>query len=42
MHLFDSRKCEGGKERRKEERESFFELVELDKGYKGVTVVKKD
>jgi hypothetical protein len=39
MHLFDTRKCEEGKERRKEERES--ELVELDKGYKGVTVVKR-
>jgi hypothetical protein len=41
MHLFDSRKCEEGKERRKEERESIFELVELDKGYKGGTVVKR-
>jgi hypothetical protein len=29
------------KEGRKKERESFFELVELDKGYKGVTVVKR-
>jgi hypothetical protein len=29
------------KEGRKEEKESFFELVELDKGYEGVTVVKR-
>jgi hypothetical protein len=45
MHLFDSRTCEEGKERRKEEKpekESFFELVELDKGYEGVTVVKRN
>jgi hypothetical protein len=41
MHLFDSIKCKEGKERRKEKWESFFELVELDKGYEGVTVVKR-
>jgi hypothetical protein len=45
MHLFYSRKCEEGKERRKEERESLFELfelVEFDKGYEGITVVKRN
>jgi hypothetical protein len=42
MHLFDQENVrKAGKERRKKERDSFFELVELDKGYKGVTVVKR-
>jgi hypothetical protein len=41
MHLFDSRKCEEGKERRKKQKERFGELVELDKGYEGVTIVKR-